>query len=63
MSDEFTQWTGTTRTYHADHLDEDGNHLPIISKPEWSVEHSPADSNVRQVLATLELSITVVFLI
>jgi hypothetical protein len=53
---EFVQWTSTTRTYLVDHLDLDGGHLPIISKPEWSVEHSPADSNVRQALATLELS-------
>jgi hypothetical protein len=56
MTEEFTQWTGTTRTYHADHLGSDGSHLPIISKPEWSIEHSPEDSNVRQVLGTIELS-------
>jgi hypothetical protein len=56
MTEEFIQWTGTTRTYHADHLDSDGSHLPTISKPAWSVEHSPKDPNVSQGLGTLELS-------
>ena len=56
MTTEFIQWTGTTRTYHADHFGSDGSHLPIISKPEWSMEHSPEDSNFRQTLATMETS-------
>jgi hypothetical protein len=56
MTEEFTQWTGTTRTYHADHLGSDGGHLPIISKPEWSIEHRAEDPNVSQGLATIETS-------
>jgi hypothetical protein len=56
MTEEFIQWTGTTRTYHADHLGSDGGHLPIISKPEWSMEHRTEDPNVSQGLATIETS-------
>jgi hypothetical protein len=60
MSEEFlqwTQWTSTSRTYHVDHLDsEDGSHLPMISKPQWTMEHRPEDPNVSQGLGTLELS-------
>jgi hypothetical protein len=56
VSEEFTQWTGTARTYHADHLDSDGGHLPIISKPQWTIASRPEDPNVRQALATLEIS-------
>jgi hypothetical protein len=53
---DYTQWTTTARTYHFDHLDSDGNHLPTISKPTWSIESRLEDPNVRQALATLETS-------
>jgi hypothetical protein len=53
---EFTQWTQTTRTYHVDHHDSDGNYLPTISKPTWTMASRLDDTNVHQPLATLEIS-------
>jgi len=54
---DYTQWTSTAKTYFADHLDEHGNHLPVLAKPAWTIESRPEDPNVRQVLATLETSV------
>jgi flagellar basal body P-ring protein FlgI len=54
--EDFLQWSSTTRTYHADHLDADGDHLPIVSKPNWTMEHRAEDINVAQKLGTIETS-------
>ena len=56
MTEDHIQWISTTMTYHVDHLDADGNHLPLVSKPTWTIEHRPDDPNVSQGLGTLELS-------
>jgi flagellar basal body P-ring protein FlgI len=56
MTGDFLQWTRTTRTYHADHQGSDGEHLPIVSKPNWTIEHRAEDPNVAQSLGTMETS-------
>jgi hypothetical protein len=56
MTEDFVQYTSTTLTYYADYLGSDGTHLPIISRPNWKLEHIPDDPNVPQVLATIEIS-------
>ena len=53
---DYTQWTTTARTYHFDHLDSDGNYLPTISKPTWTMASRLEDPNVHQPLATFEIS-------
>lgn len=52
----FVQWAGTRRLYHVDFEDIVGDHLPMLSKPHWTLESRNEDPNVSQGLATIETS-------
>lgn len=54
--EEFVQWTNSKRIYHIDHLHLDGSHLPVVSKPTWTMEYKNEDPNVSQGLGTIETS-------
>jgi hypothetical protein len=54
--EKFVQWTTQSKTYGIDFEDIAGDHLPLLSKPNWTMEHRAEDPNVLQGLATIETS-------
>jgi hypothetical protein len=56
MTEEFFQWVSTKRLYHVDLESLDGGHLPLLSKPTWSLVQKSADGSPAQAIGVLETS-------